>query len=102
MTIGKKLTLSFAALAALLLILSYSSLRSQAGMKNRFEAVVDRTARKIVLANEINTAQSDMVAWQRGTVLYHYAKQTAGAHEAARRFRETAALVERNVEEIRP
>jgi methyl-accepting chemotaxis protein len=102
MTIGKKLTLSFAALAALLLILSYSSLRSQAGMKNRFEAVVDRTARKIILANVINTAQSDMVAWQRGTVLYHYGKQTAGAHEAARRFRETAALVERNVEEIRP
>ncbi len=102
MTIGKKLTLCFAALAALLLVLSYSSLSSQSKIKERFDATAEKTAKKIILANNINTAQTGMVAWQRGTMLYHYAKDAAGANAAALRFREMAALVEANVQEIRP
>ncbi|HWQ56223.1 MAG TPA: methyl-accepting chemotaxis protein [Bryobacteraceae bacterium] len=102
MTIGKKLTLCFAGLAALLLVLSYSSLSSLANMKERFDETADKTAKAMMIASATDTAQSDMMLWQRGVLLNYYAKDQAGAQAAAQRFHEYSEKVARGLEELQP
>jgi len=102
MTIGKKLTVCFAGMAALLLVLSYSSLSSLSSMKERFDTAVEKTAKKIMIADVANEVESEMLAWQRGMVLYSYAKDSAKVEAAKRRFHENAAIALKAMDEIRP
>ena len=102
MTFGKKLTLSFAAMGALLLTLSWAALSSLGTMKERFDEAAGKTTRKIVLADAVNTAESDMLAWQRAIVLYTYAKDPATVETAKQRFRDSVAAVGKAIEDMRP
>ncbi len=102
MTIGKKLMLSFAGLIVLLVGLSFTFLNVVGTLKDSFDTVVDKTAQKIALAGELNTAQSDMLAWQRGMILNTYSKDTEAVEGSKRKFREAAELANRSLETIRP
>jgi methyl-accepting chemotaxis protein len=102
MTIGRKLTLSFGALIAALLLLAGTSLSSIGSLNARFHATADLTARKIVLANQIDTAASDMQAGQRGLIMFTFAKMDQRAEAARKQFRDNAEVVIRSLDEIEP
>ncbi len=79
MTIGKKLTLSFAGLIVMLVALSGTFLSVVGTLKENFDVAVDKTARKITLAGTLDTAESDMLAWERAMMLYTFAKENSGS-----------------------
>ena len=47
-------------------------------MKERFDETADKTAKAIMVAGATDTAQSDMMVWERGVLLSYYAKDQAG------------------------
>ena len=102
MTLGKKLTLSFAAVMALLLVLSWSALTAIGGMKRDFDVAVEKTTAKIILADAVHTAESNMLAWQRGMVLNYFIRNAAAAEAAKQHFLKASAVVSGSLDEIRP
>jgi methyl-accepting chemotaxis protein/methyl-accepting chemotaxis protein-1 (serine sensor receptor) len=102
MTIGRKLMLAFTGLITLLVVLSFAFLSAVGTLKENFDTAVDKTARKISLSATLDAAESDMLAWQRGMMLYAFTKDSAQVETAKQRFREAAEIANRSVEEIRP
>jgi len=102
MTIGKKLMLSFGAMLAVLIVLSAAALSAIASLKSRFEDTANKTAKEIILADNINTAVSNMFAGQRGLIIMRYAKDFDRMGTARDMFRNNADAVEKALEEIRP
>jgi methyl-accepting chemotaxis protein/methyl-accepting chemotaxis protein-1 (serine sensor receptor) len=102
MTIGRKLMLSFAGLIVLVVTLSFTFLSVVGSLKDVFDIAVNKTATKISLAGTLDTAQSDMLAWQRSMVLFTFAKDPDQFSAALRRFQESSEIANRSVEAIRP
>ncbi len=101
MTIGRKLTLGFAGLAALTGLMGVTSLNAIGRLKESFDLTAEVTARRIVLANRINTAVADMLAWQRALLLHNGEKNLAGVSEARTRFAAAAETAGKAVDELR-
>ena len=80
--------LSFAGLIVLLVVLSFAFLSVVGTLKETFDTTVDKTAKKLELAGELRAAQSDMLAWQRGTMLYASIKDGAKTEAAREKFRQ--------------
>src|SRR5690349_21825313 len=89
-TIGKKLTISCAATLALMIVMSVGSLNSIGNLNTELENATRGTARRIQLGGIMDVAGSDMLAGQRGLLLFTYAKDPAKS-EAARKLFHTAA-----------
>ena len=102
MTIGRRLVLCCAGLIALMAVLSMTSLSAIGTMKASFDTAVEKTARKIIIADRINTAASDMLVWQRGMLVYTYEKDGAGVERARQHFRAAAEVAGKSIEEISP
>ena len=102
MTIGRKLMLGFTGLIALLVVLSFAFLNAVGTLKESFDNAVDKTAKKIALAGAFDTAESDMLAWQRAAILNAFSKETAQLETAKQRFREASETASRTLEEVRP
>lgn len=102
MTIGKKLTLGFGALLALVIGLGYSSLSSVGTLSSELDLAVNKTARKTELAGQIQTAVSDMRAGQRGLVLFSMLKDPPKVEMAREAFRTASTRIEKLMAEIRP
>lgn len=102
MTIGKKLMLSFGALLALMLGLAYSSLSSTGTLSAELDTAVNKTAKKIEIAGQIQTAVSDMRVGQRGLILFSMLKDTPKIEMAREAFRTGSARIEKAMVEIRP
>uniref|UniRef100_Q02A59 Methyl-accepting chemotaxis sensory transducer n=1 Tax=Solibacter usitatus (strain Ellin6076) TaxID=234267 RepID=Q02A59_SOLUE len=102
MTIGKKLMLSFAGLIVLLVTLSFTFLSVVGTLKGTFDEAVDKTARKLSLAGDLDAAESDMLAWQRGMLLYALSKDTAKSEAARGRFRKSLESANQALTEITP
>ena len=102
MTLGKKLTISFAAIVGLLLLSTAVSLLAIRSLGDHFDEAVKKTVPKVQLADRISTAQVDMFAWQRGLVMFTYAKDAARADMSRQRFREASATVAKALDDIRP
>jgi methyl-accepting chemotaxis protein/methyl-accepting chemotaxis protein-1 (serine sensor receptor) len=100
MTIGRKLILSFSGLGILLVVLSFCFLNAVGTLKNEFDTAVNKTARKISLAGEFDTDESDMLAWQRGMLLNTFVKNTAAAETTKQKFREKVESANRKLNEI--
>jgi methyl-accepting chemotaxis protein/methyl-accepting chemotaxis protein-1 (serine sensor receptor) len=101
-TIGKKLLWSFGGLLVLLATLSYASLSAVGSLKELFDVAVEKTAEKIILAADLDKAESDMLAWQRGLVLYTIEMDSASAANARDRFHKSGDVAARSLEAIRP
>jgi len=71
-------------------------------MRDTFGVAVDSTARKIRLAGDINMAVSDMLAADRGVLLYTHEKNAAGVAASERLFADRVALLNRDAVELRP
>ena len=102
MTIGKKLTLSFSALLALLLGLAYSFLSSVGALSADLDKAVHQTARKIELVGQIQTTVSNLRAGQRGLILFSMLKDAPKVEMARETFRSASTGIEQLIAEIRP
>jgi methyl-accepting chemotaxis protein/methyl-accepting chemotaxis protein-1 (serine sensor receptor) len=102
MTMGKKLMLSFGAVLAVVVFLSVAALSAISSLKTRFDDTAGKTARKIVLVDNINTAVSNMLAAQRGLIVMRYAKDFERAGTAREMFRKNVDAINKDLEEMRP
>src|SRR5438309_1837599 len=100
-TFGAKLRLSFAALAAVLALTAWSGLRSIGKLNDSFVATVDTSVRELALVGILESAESDMVAGQRGLFLFTYAKDRARASNAKRLFQDGTVKFRRSMTEFR-
>jgi methyl-accepting chemotaxis protein len=102
MTIGKKLMLSFGAVLAVTLGLGIASLQAIGKLSSSLDESVNKAAKKLDLSFTLDVATSDMLAGQRGVLVYGYAKSPAGIAKAAELFQSAAARCDRATQEIRP
>jgi methyl-accepting chemotaxis protein len=102
MTIGKKLTLSFAAMLAVALGLGIASLLAIGKLSSTLEESINKTARKLELALTVDVATSEMLAGQRGLYTYAYARSPEGIARAGELFDSAATRGERAIRDIRP
>jgi methyl-accepting chemotaxis protein len=101
-TIGKKLLWSFGGMLALLATLSYASLSAAGSLKGLFDVAVQKTAQKIIFSGELDTATSDMLAWQRSLILYAFEKDTAMMAQSRDRFQKAYQAATHSLDGIRP
>ncbi len=102
MTLGRKLLISTSAILAMIAALGAWSLWSVNSLRQAVERVAAVTARKSQLAHMIDAAASDMLAAQRGVLLYTYAKAPAEVAKASTSFERAAGNYEGALREIRP
>jgi len=72
MTIGKKLIASFAVMLVMTLLLGISSLSAISELSSSLDTAVNATTRKIELIDAVSTARSDMLAAQRGVIMFTF------------------------------
>lgn len=82
MTVGKKLVTSTAAMLVLTLILGLAAVTTIDRLSERLDEAVNSTTKKIELINALNVAKSDMLAAQRGVVMFSFGKDEAGVQRA--------------------
>jgi methyl-accepting chemotaxis protein len=102
LTLGTKLTLSFGALTVMLTVVAWSGVHTVGAASDLFTNTATVTARKLVLAGEMNTAASNMAVAHRGVVLSTYARSPQHAAEAKRLFSESIGRFRQALAEIRP
>ncbi len=101
-TIERKITSCFAAIFVMVAILSWVSIHSLSSMNYIFGVAVDSTARKIWLAGDINMAVGDMLAADRGVLLYTHEKNPYGVEASKKLFADRVVLIEKDVAELKP
>ena len=94
--------LSFGAILAVVVLLSGAALSAISSLKSRFDTTADKTARKIVLADNINTAVSNMLAAQRGLIVMTFAKDFERTGTARELFRKNVDVINKSLDELRP
>jgi len=102
MTIGKKLIASFAVMQVLTLLFGISSLTAIGSLSGSLDAVVNVTTRKIELTDAVSTARSDMLAAQRGVIMFTFGKSPEGVEKAKRLFESAAGRWASLLSDIRP
>jgi methyl-accepting chemotaxis protein/methyl-accepting chemotaxis protein-1 (serine sensor receptor) len=102
MKIGTKLMAGAAAMFALTLLLSYSCLSSLGHFRQEFDKTVEQTVRKVELAGQLVTANSEMISAQRAEVLATFAKDGAELANNEQAFKQNADLVRSALTEMGP
>ena len=102
MTIGQKLIASFAAMLCATVVLGIASLVAISKLTSSLETAVNRTTRKIQLIDSVSNSRSDMLAAQRGFIMFGYAKSPAGEARAKALFEAAAANWATKLSELRP
>ena len=102
MTIGRKLLLSCGAMVAVALVLGLTSLRSISSLNSALATATHETASTLEHASELNILASDMLAAQRGMIVYAFAKSTAGVQDARRLLEQSADRWDRVVADLKP
>jgi methyl-accepting chemotaxis protein/methyl-accepting chemotaxis protein-1 (serine sensor receptor) len=102
LTLGAKLGLCTGALGVIMVVMALLGLRSLATAEDILHRTVELNARKLKLSGDLNTAESDMAAGQRGIILFTYAKNAVGLSSSETIFQEANAKFERSFAEIQP
>jgi len=97
-----KIIACFAAILLVIGVQSWVSVHNLAAMNDNFAIAVDSTARKIRLAGDINMAVSDMIAADRGVLLYTHEKNSAQVEASKKLFADRVVLIERDIAAIKP
>jgi methyl-accepting chemotaxis protein/methyl-accepting chemotaxis protein-1 (serine sensor receptor) len=100
-TIGAKLGGCFAASLLLLLVASYSSLSAISGLGRQTETLASVEMKQQELVSEVDRAIREMLAGQRGTVLFSMAKQNGLAESAADTFRNSSSTAAKLAGQLR-
>lgn len=102
MTIGKKLTVSFIAMLVLTLVLGIYSLKSISNLSDSLETAINKSTKKIELVNALSIARSDLLAAQRGIVMFTFSKSDAGVESAKSLFESASGRWSAVLTELRP
>jgi methyl-accepting chemotaxis protein len=102
LTIKKKLFAAAGATFVLTALLGYYGLSSNAMFKEQYDMAVDKTVRKVELADTIALSVDSMVGSQRGIVLGSEFKDTKGLQDDARQFAVSTEQFQKALEEIKP
>lgn len=102
MTIGKKLTLSFAAMAVLTVSLGYSSLTAIGSLSSELTEATRRTARNIEIGGNMQSIAFDLRSNARAIVLASALKHDNDFVVARQKFRDQTKNLEKMLVEIRP
>lgn len=102
MTIGQKLLTSFGAMLLATIILGIASVSGIGSLSKNLDKAVNITTKKIKLIDEVTGARSDMLAGQRGVVLFAYSKSPADADRARQLFNAAADNWARKMIDLRP
>ena len=82
--------------------LSYFGMSAMSSFRDRFDEAVDRTVRKIQLANTIEAANADMAAAERGILLAAFVKDAAEGQKHQRTFAKDRELVQSSLAALKP
>jgi methyl-accepting chemotaxis protein len=102
MTIGTKLTVSFIAMLLLTLLLGIYSLQAIGNLSDGLDTAITKTTKKIELVDGVTIARSDMLAAQRGVILYTFAKNAGALYTAKRLFEEASGRWSASISDLRP
>ena len=102
MTIGKKLFGSFAASIALTLIVGGTSLWLISSLGASLKKTVNSTARKQLLAADIDMGESDMLAAERGILLRAMMKDAVLVARYNQDFQSATTRMKSDIDEMRP
>lgn len=102
MTIGRKLTISIAALAALVLGMSYSSLTAIGNLGGDLDHVVNRQVKKMDLSQAMGQDFHELQAAERGAQLSLVNTDPQGYLPNVQRFEVVASRIKKQIQEIRP
>ena len=101
-TIGGRLTLAFGALGVSTLLLAATALGVGSRLGQQLEDVVSKTAREQVLAGQITTAATEILAAARGLAFSTILQQADKAAAFKKRFQSAEADAEKAVRELQP
>ena len=101
-TIGRKLAVSCGAMLLLAVVMGIASLRSMSALDSELEIATHQATRRLWLAGSIKTAGSDMLAGQRGMIMFSYAKLPASVQTARQLFDSAAESWQNALNEVRP
>ncbi|MFN7999262.1 MAG: methyl-accepting chemotaxis protein [Bryobacteraceae bacterium] len=102
MTIGKKLTICFGIVGAVVLALAYSSWSSIGALSGELDKAANQTTRKTEMISQIQAAVLEMRAGQRGLILFSMLKDPAKVEMARESFRSASGRIEKLISEVRP
>jgi methyl-accepting chemotaxis protein/methyl-accepting chemotaxis protein-1 (serine sensor receptor) len=102
MTLGAKLTGAFAALLALSAIVCLAALAAYSSLKDRFDAALHSTVRRLELAGDIDGAQSRMFSHQRAIILYTFARDPVHQDQFKQEFEKEADFLRNSTAALRP
>lgn len=102
LSLGTRLAVSLGSLTGMLMLLAWSGIHTVAIAGRLFDNVANSTATRLVLAAQIDAAESDMAVAQQGLVLSTYAKNPGHKTEAKRQFSESIGKARQALKEIRP
>jgi len=100
-TIGAKMTASAGAMLLLTGLLSFTGISTISDFKEQFDTAIDRTVRKVVLAQTIDNVQSDMTAAQRLIIAGGAMKAKDDVDSGARAFRDKADEARKALDEMK-
>jgi methyl-accepting chemotaxis protein len=101
-TIGQKLLTSFGAMLVATLILGGASLMAIRSLSKSLDKAVNVTSAKIKLIDQVTNARSDMLAAQRGVVLFTYSKSSADVARAKQLFATASGIWAQKMTDLRP
>ena len=99
--LGAHLLIAFCIVLATTVFSAYFSISVIIGLRDRFDSVVDKTARKQELVGRISTLKSDMFASQQESVLAAFDKDGA-KDEFRREFEQHVATMKSSLAEAQP
>ncbi len=102
MTIGRKLFLGFGAALTLTLLVSFVSLLGMGRIGASLDRIIGTNARGMYLVGDIDAAESDLNAAERGIIARTFMKDKATAQQYHRDFGASAAKVRRDLTELAP
>lgn len=102
MTVGRKLFLSFAAALVLSFAVSALALQSNRVLEASVKKVVNVNARKVYLATDIKSIQSDMVGAERGILARAFMKDKATMARYNQEYAESVAAANKDIAEFIP
>ena len=102
LTVGVKLIGSFSALLALILGLSFASIRSLSSTEALITKLVDSSAQKMSLGKEIDVKLKEMLATQRGLYVAGYRKDQSKIDDSKRLFEQSAQDAAKALDAITP
>ncbi|MGD0298772.1 MAG: methyl-accepting chemotaxis protein [Bryobacteraceae bacterium] len=84
------------------LVLGVFALNAISNLSSRLETAINKTTRKIELIDTVSSSRSDMLAAQRGVVMFTFGKSPEGAEKAKRLFESAGQRWAESLSELRP